>query len=104
MGRPAGAAGEPHWYNYPDRGCQYCDRCLECPYPLNEDGECLRDWHRDQRRWYLMQTKFKTIAERNRTIMQMHDEGKTLKEIAEFVGLTVPGVHKIIKNKQVVRV
>ena len=80
------ASGLPEDTNYPDTGCEIAPRCLECPLPqckYDSPGLALR--HKRK--------------QRDQEIVSLLDQGHSVAEVAELLGLSQETVFRISQRE-----
>jgi len=76
----------PEYCRYRDKGCEFADACLNCPFP-----QCLYDEPRGKQRW------LKRL--RNREISKLFSGGSWgVKELASLFGLSQRTIQRALKS------
>ena len=68
--------------SYQDRGCVFCPRCSDCPFP-----DCLKDTYRS------------VLSElRKREAKELTRQGKSVIEIAKILGVSRMQAHRYVTS------
>ena len=77
----------PEEIDWRDEGCEAFPSCLNCPLP-----RCLEEQPRGQQRL--------RMAARGRRMAELRKRGKSVKEIADFFGVSQRTVQRALKNQK----
>jgi len=76
----------PEFCHYQDKGCEFADFCLDCPFP-----ECLYYEPGGKQRW------LKTL--RDEAVLRLFtDQGKRVKDLALMFGVSRRTIQRILKR------
>lgn len=75
----------PEYCRYQDDGCEFADSCLNCPFP-----ECIYAQPGGRQQW------LKRL--RDKEVLQLHTQGKGVKELAEMFGVSQRTIQRILKR------
>ncbi len=75
----------PEYCRYQDDGCEFADSCLNCPFP-----ECIYAQPGGRQQW------LKKL--RDKEVLQLHTQGKGVKELAEMFGVSQRTIQRILKR------
>ncbi|HEX74265.1 MAG TPA: hypothetical protein G4N93_03865 [Dehalococcoidia bacterium] len=76
----------PEYCHYRDRGCEFADSCLNCPFP-----RCIYDQPGGKKHWLKKM--------RNREMARLFiNEGKAVKELASMFGVSLRTVQRVLKK------
>jgi len=76
----------PEYCHYKDKGCEYAQSCLACPFP-----QCLYDEPRGRQRW------LKEL--RNKEIKKLFNSGWKVKELALLFGVSLRTIQRALKSE-----
>ncbi len=76
----------PEYCRYKDKGCEYAQSCLACPFP-----QCLYDEPRGRQRW------LKEL--RNKEINKLFNSGWKIKELALLFGVSLRTIQRALKSE-----
>jgi len=75
----------PEYCHYRDKGCEFADSCLNCPFP-----SCIYEQPGGKQRWLKRQ--------RNTEMARLFAKGKKIKELAQKFGVSQRTVQRALKN------
>ena len=76
----------PEYCHYRDKGCEFANSCLNCPFP-----QCIYEQPRGRQRW------LKRLRERE-MIRLFTSERKKVKELAAMFGVSQRTVQRVLKR------
>jgi hypothetical protein len=78
----------PEYCHYCDSGCEFSETCLNCPLPV-----CVHDEPGGRRRY--------VKHNRAQGIFELHQQGKSIREIAVMFGVSTRTVQRALKSLRV---
>jgi hypothetical protein len=75
----------PEYCRYQDDGCEFADSCLNCPFP-----DCIYAQPGGRQQW------LKSL--RDQEVVQLHTQGKGVRELAEMFGTSQRTIQRILKR------